>query len=168
MSTLWLDEADASHANPLDLVEQVLADREWSYDRPETQEIVADIAGTWCHYQAWLNWQESYGALCFSCAMDAKIPEKVLPKIYPLLAKINEIMWLGHFDLSAQTRQITFRYSMLLKGVSGASLQQVEDLLDIAVTECEKFYPAFQALVWGDKSAEQVLEMVLMETVGEA
>lgn len=166
MTSLWL-EANASLANPLDLAEQVISDREWAYDRSEAQELIADVAGSWCHYRVWLNWHEAFGALTFSFATDTKIPATMVRNVYPLLAKANEKLWLGHFDVT-EDGLIVFRYSMLLKGVSGVSLQQVEDLLDIAMTECERFYPAFQTVIWGGKTAEEALEMALLETVGEA
>lgn len=166
-TSLWL-EATASLANPLDLAEQVISNRDWVYDRTEHQELVADVAGTWCHYHVSMNWYEPFGALTFSCAVDAKLPKAALEKLYPLLAKANEKLWLGHFDVSPDQGMIIFRYSMLLKGVSGASLQQVEDLLDVAISECERFYPAFQSVIWGGKTADEALQMALLETVGEA
>ncbi|MCH2546869.1 MAG: YbjN domain-containing protein [Alphaproteobacteria bacterium] len=168
MTSFWHEPNSASLANPLDLAEQVLSERDWVYDRAEQQALYADYEGAWCNYRIMLSWHEAFGALTFSCAMDTRIAATALPKLYPLLAKINQQLWLGHFDLTEDQKCMEFRYSMLLKGVDGVSLEQVEDLLDIAITESEKFYPAFQSLIWGDKSAEDVLRMVLMDTQGEA
>lgn len=168
MTSFWLEADDASLANPLDLAEKVLTERDWVYDRPEHQELYADCAGAWCNYRITLTCHEAFGALSFSCAMDTRIPPRALPKLYPLLAKINQKLWLGHFDLSEDGSFVEFRYAMMLSGVGGVSLQQVEDMLDIAISECERFYPAFQSLIWGDKSADDVLAMVLLETQGEA
>lgn len=168
MTSLWLEAKTASTANPLDLAEQILLDRDWTFDRSETQELLADFAGSWCNYRISLNWHESFGALTFSCAMDTKIAPRMAEKLYPLLAKVNEKLWLGHFDMPEEEGgHITFRYSMLTKG-SGVTVEQMEDLLDIAITESERFYPAFQALLWGDKSVDDVLKFALMETQGEA
>jgi len=167
MTSIWHEADTASLANPLDLAEEILSERDWVYDRPEQQELYADFEGAWCNYRIMLSWHEAFGALTFSCGMDTRIPAKTLSKLYPLLAKINQKLWLGHFDLSESQNCVEFRYSMLVKG-STVSLEQVEDLLDIAVTECERFYPAFQSLIWGEKSAEEVLNMVLIDTVGEA
>lgn len=168
MTSLWHEAEDASLANPIDLAEKVLSERDWAYDRPEHAELYADFAGSWCNYRITLTCHEAFGALSFSCAMDTRIPQKAMVKLYPLLAKINQKLWLGHFDLVEDEGCIEFRYGMMLSGVGGMSVQQVEDLLDIAVTESERFYPAIQSLIWGDKSAEDVLAMTLMETVGEA
>jgi hypothetical protein len=41
-------------------------------------------------------------------------------------------------------------------------------MVDIALTECERFYPAFQFVTWGGKSPEEAMAAALVETVGEA
>lgn len=167
MTSLWPEANGASSANPLDLAEQVLLDRDWAFDRSETQELLADHAGSWCNYRISLSYHESFGALTFSCAMDSKIAPKMAAKLYPLLAKVNEKMWLGHFDMPEEEGgNITFRYAMLTK--SGVTFETLEDLFDIAITECERFYPAFQSILWGDKSVDDVLQIALMDTIGEA
>ena len=46
--------------------------------------------------------------------------------------------------------------------------QQFEDVVDIAFSECERFFPAFQFVLWGGKSPEEALAAAMLETVGEA
>ena len=36
------------------------------------------------------------------------------------------------------------------------------------VNECERFYPAFQFLLWGGKKPQEAVEAALLETVGTA
>ena len=47
-------------------------------------------------------------------------------------------------------------------------VQQAEDILENAIIACEKFYPAFQYVIWGGKSPKQAVEATILETVGEA
>jgi len=61
-----------------------------------------------------------------------------------------------------------FRHTMLTRGWQGASSEQLEDLVDIAVCECERFYPAFQYVLWAGYSAEKAVEATMLDTVGEA
>src|SRR5467141_2413714 len=44
----------------------------------------------------------------------------------------------------------------------------VYELLDIALSECERFYPAFQFVVWGGKSPVQAIASAMIDPVGEA
>ena len=87
---------------------------------------------------------------------------------YELLALANERLWLGHFDLAAGDTSPAFRYAVLLRGIGTASSEQVEDLVDIAVSECERFYPAFQLVIWGGKPPEEAMATAMIEPVGEA
>ncbi len=154
--------------NPLDLAEELFEHRDWLFDRPIDEELVAEVAGSWCNYRVWCSWQPELQVMMFSCAFDTKLPEKSVKLLYPLLAQINEKMWLGHFDLCSEEHIITFRHALLLRGGKGASFEQLEDLLDIAITECDRFFPAFQSVVWGGNSHADALEIALMDTVGEA
>ena len=167
MTTLRV-ETDNLLSNPLDLVEQVIIDRDWAYDRPADEELVAEVMSSWCNYRMWFTWQAEQGALIFSCAFETKLPKASRAKIYPLLAMVNEKLWVGHFDLISEDSSVVFRHTMLMRGGSIASSEQLEDLIDIAVQECERFFPAFQALIWGNRTPEEALEVAIFETVGEA
>ena len=61
-----------------------------------------------------------------------------------------------------------FRHALLLRGTPGASSESLEDLVDIAITECERFFPAFQFVLWGGKSPRDALDAAMLECVGEA
>jgi hypothetical protein len=41
-------------------------------------------------------------------------------------------------------------------------------MVDIAITECERFYPAFQFVLWGGKTPAEALTASMLECVGEA
>ena len=161
-------DSDSLRLNPLDIAEQLILDREWICDRPVEEELVAEVQSSWCNYRIWFTWQPDLGVLIFSCAYDIKIHEKHRAKLYPLLAAVNEKLWLGHFDLSSDDGVIMYRHAQLLRGAQGASPEQLEDLLDIAITECNRFFPAFQSVLWGGNTHEEALEIALLDTVGEA
>jgi hypothetical protein len=154
--------------NPLDLAEQLFEDRDWLCDRPFAEELVAEVQSGWCNYRIWFTWQADLGVVIFTCAFDTKIPERQRAKIYPLLARVNERLFLGHFDLGAEDGVVMFRHALLLRGGQGATPEQMEDLLDFALQECYRFYPAFQSVLWGGNSVEEALEIALLDTVGEA
>ena len=57
---------------------------------------------------------------------------------------------------------------LLWEGGLPSSLEQVEDFLETAIDECERFYPAFQYVLWGGKDAGEAIAAAMIETVGEA
>ena len=77
-------------------------------------------------------------------------------------------MWLGHFDVCSDTNLPMFRHAILLRGALGASVEQLEDLVDMALSECERFYPAFQLVIWGGKVPEEAMATAMIEPIGEA
>lgn len=154
--------------NPIDLVEEMVLSHEWPHDRASDEEIVVEIAGRWCDYRLFFVWQEEISAMHFSCSFDMKVPKPRRASVYELLAFINEKLWLGHFDLAAEDSSPAFRHALLLRGGYGASTEQVEDLVEIALSECERFYPAFQFVIWGGKSAEDAMTAAMIDPIGEA
>ena len=40
--------------------------------------------------------------------------------------------------------------------------------MDAAVIECDRFFPAFHWVLWGDKSAADAVQAAMPNTVGEA
>jgi hypothetical protein len=167
MSTL-LEETQDSAPNPLDLVEEIIGANEWPFERAGANELIAEISGRWCEYRLHFGWLPEIGAMAFSCGFDMKVSERKREAIFALLALCNERLWIGHFDMSAQGGAPCYRHAMLLRGGRGASVEQLEDLVDIALTECERFYPAFQFVLWGGKAAGEAIEAAVIETAGEA
>jgi len=161
-------ETEIVATNPIDLVEEIVLANEWPHDRSSDEEMVVEISGRWCDYRLLFVWQEEISALHFSCSFDMKVPKARKLSVYELLAIVNEKMWLGHFDVCSDTGLPMFRHAVLLRGAMGASVEQIEDLVDMALTECERFYPAFQFVIWGVKTAEEVVISAMIEPVGEA
>ena len=48
------------------------------------------------------------------------------------------------------------------------SQESIDQLLDLATQEWDRFYPALQAVVWGGKQPKEALEIAMFETVAEA
>ena len=165
--TAMLMKTDTSY-NPLDIAELVVMDRDWVFDRPGDGELIAEVNGAWCNYRIWFTWQEDSGGLTLSCALDSKLPKQSVMKIHSLLALVNEKLWLGHFDISSEDCSVVFRHSLLISDGAGTSAEHLQQLLDIAISECDRFYPAFQSVVWGGKSAQDALAIALFETIAEA
>jgi len=153
--------------NPLDLIEDLVLSNGWASDRPTEEELAVEIAGAWCDYRMWFAWRADGAALHFSCSLDIRVPAAKRSDIYHLFGVINERLWLGHFDLWAEEGWPMFRHTLLLRGTE-ASARQIEDLLDAAVAECERYYPAIQYVIWGGKSPGEALEAAMVDPVGEA
>ena len=161
-------EREVPIAHPLDVVERVVTANDWLFDRRSDQEMAAQVPGHWCDYSLYFAWNEEVGALHFTCAFDMRVPAGKRAAISELLSLVNERIWLGHFGVSEEEGLPMYRHALPLRGTAGPTAGQLEDLLDNAVYECERFYPAFQFVIWGGKSAEEAIAAAMIETVGEA
>ncbi|MEX2648400.1 MAG: YbjN domain-containing protein [Alphaproteobacteria bacterium] len=161
-------EHEIARVHPLDTVEQFIAAQSFPYERAGDDEIVLTIDGRWCVYRLWFAWEGEIDALLFSCAFDMKLPSKKRDGVHALLALINERMWIGHFDIWAEEASPAYRHGMLLSGGAPLAIEQVEDLIDIAVAECERYYPAFQYVLWGGKKPDEAMRMAVLDPQGEA
>ena len=154
--------------NPLDMIERIVEVNEWTFDRRNDQEMAAQVPGRWCDYSLYFSWNEELEAMHFTCAFDMRVPEERRREVRELLSLINEKLWLGHFGLWQDEGLPMFRHALPLRGLSGPSTELIEDLLDTALVECERFYPAFQYVIWGGKSPLDAIAAALVDTVGEA
>jgi hypothetical protein len=161
-------EASSFTQNPLDLVEEIVSANDWAFDRMANDEMLVEVEGRWCNYRLFFFWQDDVSAMQFSCQYDMKIPAARRGAVWELLSMVNERMWLGHIDVEPEEGVPVFRHTTLLRGAQGASVEMIEDLVDIALTECERFYPAFQFVIWGGKSAQEAVSAAILDTVAEA
>lgn len=162
------DELIARTANPLDIIEQFVADNEWPCDRQGEDELTVGVSGHWSDYHLWFSWREEVSALLFACAFEMKVPNDRQKSLHTLMVMLNERMTLGHFDLWTKEGVLLFRQTLLLRGSRGPSREQVEDLIEIGLSECERYYPAIQFVLWGGKAPGEAIEAAILETVGEA
>ena len=155
-------------ANPLDMLEQIASANDWQFDRRNDAEMAAEAPGKWCDYGLYFSWSHEISAMHFTCAFDMKVPERRRAALYELLALSNERLWIGHFGMDGDEGTPLFRHSVLLRGAPGASSESLEDMVDIAITECERFYPAFQFVLWGGRTPAEAMEAAMLECAGEA
>jgi hypothetical protein len=154
--------------HPVDLIERIAAHHEWAFDRDEEDEISIGVAGTWTDYNIAFTWLPEIEALHVACAFDLKVPSARRTETLSLISLINEQLWIGHFDVWPKDGVIMFRHALLLTGGADLNPTQCEAALANAVAACERYYQAFQFVVWAGKSGREALDTAMIETKGEA
>src|SRR5262249_47551680 len=120
-------------ANPLDVVEAILSEHDWVYERPAGDELSVVVQGHWCTYHLSFSWHEALEALHLACTFDVKVPREKRNEIANLLVMINEQLWAGHFDMWSEDGMLIFRYGLLLQGNAEFTLEQANALLQLGV-----------------------------------
>jgi hypothetical protein len=154
--------------NPVDVVERLAATHDWSFDRAGEDEIAISVRGRWTDYHVSFTWMDEIEALHLACAFDLKVPEPRRAHVLELIALINEQLWVGHFDMWVKDGVVMFRHALLLAGGVEVAGRQCEVLLDTALDTSERYFQAFQFVVWAGKSAREALDAAMFDTAGEA
>jgi len=161
-------ETHFPYSSPLGLLEELLFQFNWTYEYTHDSEIVAKIEGRWCIYRLFALWRQDLECLIIQTFIDIKIPQNKRASVERLLASMNPKIWLGHFEISPEEELPAFRYNFVLRNSPGATLEQIEEIVTSAVTECDRLYPALQFVLWGGKSPEEALMASILDTQGEA
>ena len=154
--------------NPIDIVEEVIYQKKWSFSRADEYELVADISSKWCQYRLYFTWSENIKAISFTITFDLKFPQNKIGKAYELIGLINEKLWLGHFDITSKNGIPAFRHTILSNADSDFLHEKLENLVDIAIYECEKYYPSFQQVLFDEMKPSKSLIFTNFEVLGSA
>jgi len=154
--------------NPIDVVEDVIYQKKWNFSRADEHELVAEISSQWCQYRLYFNWSEKISAMSFTVTFDLKFPQNKLPKAYELLGLINEKIWIGHFDITNKNGIPAYRNTVLSSGNNDFLHKKLEDLVDIGIYECEKYYPSFQQVLFEEQTPLDALRLSNFDIIGRA
>lgn len=163
-----IEVSEERRSNPVDVVEHLAAIREWSFDRAAEDEIAISITGRWTDYHLSFTWMDEIEALHLACAFDCRVPERRRGEVLQLIAHVNEQLWVGHFDLWSNDGVVMFRHALILAGGMEPSGRQCEVVLEAALDACERYYQAFQFVLWAGKSAREAIDAAMFDTAGEA
>ncbi len=155
-------------ANPIDFIEEIIGLEEWPYQRLGPDDIAFEIPGRWGEYRLQFVWQDDLSVLQLYCLLDLRAEPKAEKQLFELLTLINQKLALGHFEVCPEEASPMFRYATIATHLKYFSVDLIEELVDIAVSECERFYPAFQFVLWGGKTAKEAVSVAMLDTQGEA
>jgi hypothetical protein len=155
-------------ADPLDVVEHVLAAENLTFDRTDDGDLAFSLIGDWKDYELWFAWREEAGCLQLCLALDLQVSQPMRAGLYELLALVNQRVWIGHFELWTEDDELLFRHALPLPEGERPTLAQAAAMIDAAVEAADRFYPAFDFLLNHGKSATDAVSSCLFETVGRA
>lgn len=161
-------DTDNFSQNPIDIVEDVIYSKKWTFSRADDYELVAEISSQWCQYRLYFTWSEQIKAINFTITFDLKFPNNKTKEAYELLGLINEKLWIGHFDITSKNGIPAYRHTVLSLPEGDLLHNQLESLVDIAIYECEKYYPAFELVLFEDSKPSEALCISTFDTIGRA
>ena len=157
-----------SEVDPIDLAQHIAETHDWEFDRIGDDQIALAVEGRWCSYQVTLAASERDETLRLIATFEFDPGEARLGPVLELMNLVNDACWAGAFTWWASEKMIVWRYGLVLAGGQQASTEQIDTMISVAITACERFYPAFQLVGWGDEAPSEALGMAIGEAYGRA
>lgn len=161
-------ELTTDDLHPIDIVEHLATHNEWDFDRVAHDQIAMMIDGSWTTYSLSLAWSPYDETLRMICTFDMDPDEEKLGGLYDVLNRANDKCWSGAFSLWREQKMMVYRYGLNLAGEATATATQIDDIVGSAVMACERFYPAFQLICWGDSDPASAITVAIEEAYGRA
>ncbi len=158
---------DYTEYHPIDLVEFLARQRDWAVTRTQEDQISLVAHGVWRTYQIGLEYNAPAQTLYVVCSFEMEHPKKRMPTLYELLNLVNQRCWCGSFVFNTAQKVVVYRYGLVLTGVEILP-DQLDQVMQGAMVACEKYYPAFQLVCWGDETPAEAMRMVFDATQGRA
>lgn len=168
MTTPRQEIEEAEDAAPVEMLGNLFEAHGWPCEYASDDEVCSEIPGSWTTYQVRGIWRVEDRVLQLLCLPEIRVSDEKRRAAYELLALINEQLWLGHFDIWSQGGVLLYRHGLMLGDDGLLSIDMAQAAVDAAVAECDRFYPAFQFVLWGDKSPRDALDAALVDAAGEA
>ncbi|MBM7066515.1 YbjN domain-containing protein [Actibacterium sp. 188UL27-1] len=165
LSEQYLETEDL---HPIDIVENLAEHHSWDFDRIADDQIAMAVEAQWRTYSITLAWSGYDETLRLICTFEMEPPEEKLPQLYEALNKINDTCWAGAFTFWREQQLMVWRYGLVLTGGQMAGPEQIDSLIGTAVLTAERFYPAIQLVVWGDRTVEDAMQVAIAEAYGRA
>ncbi len=163
-----LNEPHKDMTSPCDLLEEIFESNSWPFERYGENEILIEVSGDWCNYRLYFYWNDNRECFYTSSRISIKLPDVESSKYALLLQLLNTHMNMGHVDISPIDGCPTWRISVPVRGMGTVSREMIEDIIEAALEECDKIYPAFQLYLFGKHSAEEAVSSAMFETTGVA
>jgi hypothetical protein len=155
-------------AAPVDMLASLFEARGWPCNYLGEDEIAGEIQGSWASYTIRGIWRREDRVLQLLCLPDIRLTDDKRAAVYELLALVNEQLWVGHFDVWSNGAVLLYRHGLMLGDDGLLSLDQAQTAVEAAIDECDRFYPAFQFVLWGNKSPSEALASAMVDAAGEA
>jgi hypothetical protein len=167
MRTAWADSETSFEDDALVSLETALDDLDFSHERGEAEVHFAGRT-SWTDVHGYFVWRNDTPTLTLVMSFDMRTPKSKRADMAVLVAQINESLWMGHFETWAEDGVIVWRHANPMPGKDAPSLADASVALAAAVDALDRFYPAFNFLIWADKTPEEAIASSLFETAGEA
>ena len=153
--------------NPINIFEKISISNNWAFERPLDEEIYVEVPTKYSNLIIQISWSKKDQTIDLKASFYIKMDFSTNDEIFRLLNLINNTINIGHFQIN-ESKYPTFRYSMIFNDIQNLKFDILNRTLNYAISESEKFFPAFQLILWAGKKAEEAIMFLDFATEGKA
>ena len=161
LTNIFLDD-------PIELVTRFVVTHDWLLQRRGENVVLVEVPGKWCDYQLSVVWRHDESAMQVNCRIDLQTDPKRYAEMALLACLLNKQIYIGHLEFDVSTGELEMRYTLALRGAGGATPEQIEDVVDILLGECEHCYPAIYQVANQSILATDAAAVAMFTAEGEA
>ena len=154
--------------DPIELVTRFVVTHDWLLQSRGDNAVLVEVPGKWCDYQLAVVWRQDEAVMQVSCRIDVQTDPMRYGEMALLASLLNKQIFIGHLALDVTTGELEMRYTLALRGAGGVTPEQIEDVVDIMLGECEHCYPAIYQVANHGVLATDAADMTVFTTEGEA
>ncbi|HEY1096077.1 MAG TPA: YbjN domain-containing protein [Alphaproteobacteria bacterium] len=161
--------------DPIAVLEVIASENKWPLEKHAEDEVSFDCIGRWGELTMSFLWQEDCQALQICCYSDLQVHGGNRKAILDMLYEVNRKVWAGMFTLDDNEEYVIYRYTSMLRHLNSDTQSHIEDMMEIALAEVDRFYPAFQSISKPRQAtdsnplvANDMMVALLAEPMGEA
>ena len=143
-------------------------ENDWRFEWVDDDLALIVIEGNWRIYTISVALNHQDKVMHLACSFDLKPRKKREPKLHMLLNRINRRSPSGVFFLCSDYDKVVYRDQMQLYALERIEWRNLERLLTLAVSNCEKYFPAMQMVNYGENDMDLALKMAITEVLGTA
>ena len=151
--------------HPVDLAELFAETMGWQFAREDDDQLVIEYAGLWRFYTVVLNWHQNHELLTVRNQFELNVPESAESQLLDAINRANVRFPGGSFTLHLDEEMIAYSLSHTLAGDAELTVEQLENLINNSISQCEVFYPAFQMVALGVRRAESAIDAAIVEPI---
>ena len=157
-----------SNNNPIDFIEEYVLNDGIEKVRDSSDEIVIFSKGVWKNYDINFKWDSKQKIIEVSTYFEMSKKNRINKSIYSLISDVNKKATVGFFNYCTELNTIFFSYKISFKGQDFISVEQIKNIINIVINECDRFFPVFFVFFYKKQDPIHALDIALLDTVGEA
>jgi hypothetical protein len=139
-----------------------------NFNRIDDNEISVQLTNENPEYILSVILKTEYDIVYFSCDMNLFVTKEKHFAITDAIAKANERIWVGHFDLISLGNRIVYSLTIPFMSSFLADEEVIESIIQLITDECNRFYYYFHMIIENCDMQNFSINTLFLESAGEA